>query len=69
MISCIIPACNEAGQLAKLINQVNEIEKISEILGKIPPPLISASLASIGVTFVGDGERLFKETLDGILES
>ena len=31
MISCIIPACNEAGQLAKLINQVNEIEKISEI--------------------------------------
>jgi glycosyltransferase involved in cell wall biosynthesis len=32
MISCIIPACNEAGQLAKLINQVNEIEKISEIV-------------------------------------
>ena len=31
MISCIIPACNEAGQLAKLINQVNDIEKISEI--------------------------------------
>ena len=31
MISCIIPACNEAGQLAKLINQVNVIEKISEI--------------------------------------
>ena len=31
MISCIIPACNEAGQLAKLINQANEIEKISEI--------------------------------------
>lgn len=31
MISCIIPACNEAGQLAKLIKQVNDIEKISEI--------------------------------------
>ena len=31
MISCIIPACNEAGQLAKLINQVNDIDKISEI--------------------------------------
>lgn len=31
MISCVIPACNEAGQLAQLIHQVNEIEKISEI--------------------------------------
>ena len=31
MISCIIPACNEAGQLANLIKHVNDIEKISEI--------------------------------------
>ena len=31
MISCIIPACNEAGQLEKLILEVNRISKISEI--------------------------------------
>jgi len=31
MISCIIPACNEAGQLEKLISEVNKISKITEI--------------------------------------
>jgi glycosyltransferase involved in cell wall biosynthesis len=31
MISCIIPACNESGQLKELIFQINKIQKISEI--------------------------------------
>jgi len=32
MISCIIPACNEAGHLDNLIFDINEIPKISEIV-------------------------------------